>query len=79
VADKQVSGSVSASLVFYEASSATSTTADRVLVQTAIVQDQIQFFHGVNILVNKGTYINAKVDDDDVHVTITGYYVPIVE
>ena len=29
----------------------------------------------LNILVNKGVWLNAKTGDDDVHMTIMGYYV----
>lgn len=76
VADKQVSASVSADLIIYEATSTTDTVVAKVLVQTAIVQDQIQFFSPTNILVAEGAFLNAKTTDDDVHVTITGYYIP---
>jgi len=79
VADKQVSGSVSAAVIVYEATSAGTTTVAKVLVQTAIVQDQVHFFSGLNILVSEGVFINAKTTDDDVHMTITGYFIPNVE
>ena len=79
VADKQVSASASASVVIYEATSITDTVASRVLLQTAMVQDQVQLFAPLNILVNRGTFVNAKTTDDDVHMTITGYYIPAVD
>jgi len=78
VADKQVSGSVSASVVIYETTSIDSTTVSKVLLQTAMVQDQIQLFAPLNILVKEGAFVNAKTTDDDVHMTITGYFLPAV-
>ena len=30
----------------------------------------------LNILVNEGRFIIAKTDDDDVFLTIMGYYIP---
>ena len=79
VADKQVSSAASADVVIYEAASAAATTVSKVLIQTAMVQDQIQIFLPINILVNEGVYINAKTTDDDIHMTIMGYYIIKVE
>lgn len=76
VADKQVSSSVSADLVVYEATADDTTSVSKVLIQTAIVQDQIQAIMPLNILVSEGKYVNAKTTDDDVHMTIFGYYIP---
>ena len=76
VADKQVSANASATVIIYESSSLISTTVDKVLLQTAMVQDQIQLFTPLNILVNEGKFVNAKTDDDDIHMTITGYLIP---
>ena len=73
VADKQVSSSVSADVVVYEASSPDTTTVDKVLYQTAMVQDQQKALN-VNLLVSKGKFINAKTTDDDIHMNIFGYY-----
>jgi len=78
-ADRQVSNSTDADVVIYEASSATSTTVDRVLFQTAmIVGDQVQL-SGLRIKVNKGKWVNAKTTDDDIHATLAGFFVPIEE
>ena len=76
VADKQVSGNASATVIIYEATGEAETTISKVLLQTAMVQDQIQLFTPLNILVREGRFINAKTDDDDIHMTITGYYIP---
>ena len=73
VADKSVSSTVSATIVVYEASSAESTTVDKVLYQTAMVEGQQKTIN-VNLLVNKGKFINAKTTDDNIHMNIFGYY-----
>lgn len=75
VADKQVSSTVSADVVIYEATADDTTTVEKVLFQTAMVQDQIHILLPLNILVNEGKYVNAKTTDDDIHMTIFGYYI----
>lgn len=75
--DKQVSGSTNATVVIYEASQADSTTEDRVLIQFELGQNQSVPFPNIRILCNKGAYINAKTDDDDIHMTIFGHYVDL--
>jgi hypothetical protein len=77
-ADKQVSSSVDATVIIYEASSSTSTTVDKVLHQEAMTQGDTVTMR-TNILVNEGKYVNAKTTDDDIHMTIFGYYVGVVE
>ena len=76
-ADKDVSTSVTSTAIFYEADSATSTTVDKVLHQEALLKgDQASLFP-MNLLVNEGKYVNGKVDDGGVHVTIFGYYTEV--
>lgn len=74
-ADKQVSAITDADVVIYEASSEDTTTISRILFQTALAEDDNIIATPINILVNEGAYINGKTDDDDIHVTITGYYI----
>lgn len=74
VADKQVSSTVSATIIIYEASSPDTTTVDKILYQTAMVQDQQKVLN-VNLLVNKGKFVNAKTTDDDIHMNLFGYYI----
>lgn len=73
--DKQVSSSTNATVVIYETSEVDSTTEDRVLIQFELGQNQSVPFPNVRILANRGVYINAKTDDDDIHMTIFGHYV----
>ena len=74
--DKQVNSSTNATVVIYESSQSDSTTEDRVLVQVEVGQNQSIPFPNIRILCNKGIYLNAKTDDDDIHMTIMGYYIP---
>ncbi len=78
-ADKQVSSTVDASVVIYEASSPTSTTVDDLLLQWAVVQGDIIQLAPLRVLVTDGVYLNAKTTDDDIHMTIIGHYVAIPE
>ena len=75
-ADAQVSTTTDAAVVIYEASTATTTTADKVLFQTAMLKSDQVAVTGMQLLVNKGKYVNGKTSDDDIHATILGYYVP---
>ena len=75
--DKQVSGATNATVIIYESSQSDSTTEDRVLVQVEVGQNQSIPFPNIRILCNKGVYVNAKTDDDDIHMTIFGHYVDL--
>jgi hypothetical protein len=75
--DKQVSGATNATVIIYESDQPDSTTTDRVLVQVEVGQNQSIPFPSIRILSNRGVYINAKTDDDDIHMTIFGHYVDL--
>jgi hypothetical protein len=75
--DKQVLGSSNATVIIYESDQSDSTTEDRVLVQVEVGQNQSIPFPNIRILCNKGIYLNAKTDDDDIHMTIFGHYVDL--
>lgn len=73
--DKQVATATNATVEVYEASSTTSTTVDKIIMQFEIGQNEFHPFTNLNLLVSEGVFINAKTDDDDVHMNILGYYV----
>lgn len=77
VADKEVASNASATVVVYEAAADDTLTILKVLFQTAMIQDQINILLPLNILVNEGVWVNAKTTDDDIHMTIMGYRIPI--
>ena len=72
--DKQVSTSTNSTVVIYESDAPDSMTEDKILVQVEVGQNQSIPFPNIRILCNKGIYLNAKCDDDDVHMTIFGHY-----
>lgn len=74
-ADKDVSNVADATVVVYEASDSDTATVDKVLYQFAVVRDDKIELTQLRVLVAPGKFINAKTDDADIHMTITGYYI----
>lgn len=73
--DKQVASNTNATVIVYEATSVDTTTADKVIVQFEVGQNESIPVPRLNFLVSKSRWVNAKTDDDDIHMTILGYYV----
>lgn len=73
--DKQVNSASNATVVVYEAASIDTTTVAKVLIQFEIGQNQSLPLSGLHLLVNSGVWVNGKTDDDDVHMTLMGYYI----
>lgn len=78
-ADKQVSSTVDADVVVYEADAEDTLTVGRVLLQMAMTQGDLVPMTPLNIQINPGVFINAKTTDDDIHMTIMGYYAVVEE
>lgn len=74
--DQDITANTSPRVVVYESDGAASTTEDKVLLEFVVTRSQGFVFAPLNILVNEGKFINALTVDDDVHMTITGYYIP---
>lgn len=77
-ADRQVSTTVDAQVIIYEAVSIDTTAVAKVLFQEAMVRGERTGLSSLHILVNVGVWVNAKTDDDDIHMTIMGYYIPVL-
>ena len=77
--DKQVATATNATVEIYEAPSTASTTVDKIIMKFEIGQNEFHPFTGLSLLVSAGKWINAKTDDDDVHMNILGYYVDEVK
>ena len=75
-ADKQVGTVTGATVIVYEGVSAATTTVAKTLFQMEMAQVSNRDLAPLNILVNEGSYVNAQTDDDDIHMTITGYFIP---
>jgi len=75
--DKQVAGNTNATVEIYEATSATTTTVDKIILQFEIGQNEFHPFQDLNLLVSKNRFINAKTDDSDIHMNILGFFVKL--
>lgn len=75
-ADRGVSPTTDADVIVFEADDDSSATVDRTLFQLAMVQGDQVVLTPLNILVNEGKFVNAKTSDDDIYMTIMGYYIP---
>ncbi len=65
-----------ATVIVYEASTDATATVDKSLVQFGVTRLQTFPLLPLNILVEEGKFVNAKTDDDDIFLTIMGYYIP---
>ena len=74
-ADKDVNDASDTTVVIYEATAPDTATASKVLIQAELGQLTNLPFPNVRILCNVGIWLNAKTNDDDVHLTIFGHYV----
>ena len=77
--DKQVATATNATVEIYEASSTSSLVVDKIIMQFEIGQNEFHPFTNLNLLVSEGVFINAKTDDDDVHMNILGFFIDKVE
>ena len=78
-ADRQVSATVDADVILYEASSIDSTTVDKVLHREALIRGESFSLTGIHVKVAPGKWVNAKTSDDDIYMTIFGYYIPALD
>lgn len=76
-ANKNV-GATDATVVLYEALSASSTTVSKTVLNQEIVKQTRLIIPNANIIVSEGYWLNVKTNDDDVFATVLGYYVDAV-
>lgn len=74
-ADKDVSDASDTVIVVYEASDTTTATVDKVLLQFGMGKLTSLAILPLHLLVNAGKFVNAKTGDDDIHMTIMGYFI----
>jgi hypothetical protein len=77
-ADRNVSTTVDATVEIYEAALPDTTTSDKILHEEAMVRGESATLLPTNILVRMGKFVNAKTTDDNIFMTVMGYYIPIV-
>jgi len=68
-------GAADASVQLYEASSDTSTTEDKTILDIEMLKQTARDLTGLNLIVTAGKWVNIKTDDDTIFATIMGYYV----
>jgi len=74
-ADRGVSTGTDAIVILYEASTVDTLVVDKTIFQDAMVRGERTGFTNTNLIVREGKWVNAKTTDDDIHVTVYGYYV----
>jgi hypothetical protein len=66
-----------ATLVIYESTDGPATgTQSKILLNTEMVKQTTRDLVGLNLKVTEGSWVNAETDDDDVFLTVMGYYSP---
>lgn len=74
-ATSSVSNTTPATVVVYEASSADTSTQDKEIMTIPMLRNTARDFIGVSLLAGTAKYINATTTDDDIFITMLGYYV----
>ena len=60
----------------YEATAVDSLVVDKSILNIEMLKNSDRDLIGLNLRLSEGVFLNGKTDDDDVFVTIMGYYVP---
>lgn len=63
-----------AAIVIYEADSPTETTVVKSVFNLEMLRNSSRDLININLIVSEGKWLNVKTDDDDVFVTVLGYY-----
>ena len=74
-ANKNVNANTGQIVDVYEATSATSTTVDKSLIEVELIKNDRIVLTGLNIRTSEGKFLNGKTEDDDILATVAGYYV----
>jgi hypothetical protein len=68
-----------ASVHVYEGTTADDTIVNKSIFLVEILKNADRQLSPLNILVTEGRWVNCKSDDSTVAVSITGYYIPVVQ
>ena len=74
-ANKNVSASTAATIDVYESDDASSLVISKSIFMVEATKNDSFIVTPINIRTNAGKFINGKTSDDDVLVTLSGYYV----
>lgn len=61
--------------ITYEASSASSTTEDKTIIDIEMLKQTSRDLTGLNLLISQGKWLNIKTDDATIFSTVMGYYI----
>lgn len=61
--------------VYESTDGAATATQSKVILTTEMVKQRSRDFIGLNLEVTAGSWVNVVTDDDDVFITIMGYYI----
>lgn len=75
-ADRSVNDANDTVIDIYEADSDSSGTIDKMLISFGLGKTKALPALPLNILVNEGVFINAKTSDNNILLTIMGYFIP---
>jgi hypothetical protein len=78
-ATKDVADNTDTSIIIYEATTPSTATASKVILQFGMGQLTVLPMPGIRLLVSEGVYINAKVDDATVDLNLFGHFVPTIQ
>lgn len=67
-----------ATVTIYTANSPTSTTPIETILEFEVPEKQSRDIIGLNLEIGEGLHLNAKTDDNDVFLTMMGYYKDIL-
>lgn len=76
--DKQIA-TTNSTVEIFEANAPDSAVVSKLVLQFEIGQSQSITFPNVRILINEGVWINARCDNDDVHLNIVGHYINTIQ
>lgn len=65
-----------ATVTIFESATEDSATSTKDRLQFGMTRLQVETISPLNILIKEGVFLNAKTDDDDILMTIMGYFVP---
>ncbi len=72
------SGVVQSALIdVYEGTSATDIVIEKSILHVEILKNDFRDITPMNVVVREGKWLNAKTDDNNIFITITGYYIPV--
>lgn len=74
-AGKNVSATTAATVVIYEAASASTTTVTKTILSLEMLKNTSRTITGINLIVTEGTWVNIKTTDAEVTASLLGYYV----